>query len=108
VPVPVWFPAVRVAGGLTDVASTPTPEQLAKASLTLAHAAVDGSWRTEGDEVDTWPCLAAALLTQPIAEALLDTIAPADRDVLVRLGDLLAEPAASWCRKLADALPEAA
>ena len=30
VPVPVWFPAVCVAGGLTDVASIPMPEQLAK------------------------------------------------------------------------------
>jgi hypothetical protein len=108
VPVPVWFSAVRVAGGLTDVASAPTPEQLAKASLTLAHAAVGRSWRTEGDEVDTWPCLAAALLTQPIAEALVETVVAADRDVLLRLGELLAEPAASWCRKLADGLTEAA
>jgi hypothetical protein len=108
VPVRVWLPAVCEAGGLTDLASVPTPEQLATATLTVARAALGGSWRPEAEDLDPWPCLAAALLTQPIAEALLRTVVAADREVLGRLGELLAEPAASWCRRLADPLPEAA
>lgn len=101
VPTPVWFLAVSDAGGLTDLASVPTPDQLATATLVLARTLVGGSGRIENDELDRWSCLAAALVSPTIAEALVRTVVGADRGVLARLGALLAEPAASWCRELA-------
>jgi hypothetical protein len=101
VPTPVWLLALSEAGGLTDVAAAPTPDQLAKATLTLAHAAVGGSWQLEDDEIEPWSCLAAALVSPALAGAMVGTVTSADRDVLAWLGELLAEPAASWCRELA-------
>ena len=108
VPTPVWLLALSEAGGLTDSASTPTPEGLATATLTLARAALGGEWQVKDDEIDPWSCLAAALLSPTIAEAMASTVAPVDREVLARLGALLAEPAAAWCRELADSLTEVA
>jgi hypothetical protein len=102
VPTPVWLLALSEAGGLTDLASDPTPDDLAKATFTLARAVLGGSWRVEDDEIDPWSCLAAALVSPALAEAVAGTVTPADRDVLAGLGELLAEPAASWCRELAE------
>jgi hypothetical protein len=102
VPTPVWLLALSEAGGLTDLASDPTPDDLAEATLTLARAVLGGSWRVEDDEIEPWSCLAAALVSPALAEAMAGTVAPADREVLARLGELLAEPAASWCRELAE------
>ena len=108
VPTAVWMLALSEAGGLPDLAPDPTTDDLAKATLTLAHAAVGCSWRVADDEIDPWSCLAAALVSPALAEALAETVVSADRDVLARLGELLAEPAASWCRQLAEPPTEAA
>jgi hypothetical protein len=102
VPTPVWMLALSEGGGLTDLASGPTPHDLAKATLTLARAVVGGRLRFADDEIDPWSCLAAALVSPALAEAMAGTVVPADRDLLARLGELLAEPAASWCRELAE------
>jgi hypothetical protein len=48
------------------------------------------------------------VLSPSVAAALAETVGPADREVLVRLGERLAEPAASWCNELADSLSDAA
>jgi hypothetical protein len=42
-----------------------------------------------------------------VAGALVATVGPDGREVLVRLGERLVEPAASWCRELADLLAQA-
>lgn len=102
VPTPLWLLALSEGGGLTDLASVPTSDRLAKATLTLARAAIGGSWQVKDDEIDPWSCLAAALVSPTLAEAMAATVAPGDREVLARLGELLAEPAASWCRELAE------
>ena len=109
VPGAVWMLALSEGGGLDQRNSPPTPEELAKASLDLARTELDrlGLPRDE-DDIDPWACLAAALLCPALAGPLADIVRPADREVLLRLGELLAEPAASWCRVLAESLTQAA
>jgi hypothetical protein len=107
VPMPVWRYAVCESGGLTDRTSPPSSAQLAKASLDLARAALEQGEPDE-DELDPWSCLSAAVLYPSVAAALAETVRPADREVLVRLGEVLAEPAASWCHELADSLTQVA
>jgi hypothetical protein len=60
---------------------------------------------------DPWSCLSGALLDPIAVQALArrhHSLAPVDREVLAALGDVLAEPAATWCRMLARAPAEAA
>jgi hypothetical protein len=101
VPMIVWVQAVCEVDGLLRRTPEPTSEELAQAIVRLARVFLDPSTSVEDDELDPWPCLAAALLTPSIASALVDTLAPADRELLGRLGELVSEPAASWCRLLA-------
>ena len=108
VPMSVWMYAVCEGGGLADQTSVPSSVQLAKASLELARAALDRSGQPDKDGLDPWGCLSAAVLCPSVAAALAETVGPADRDVLARLGESLAEPAASWCTELADSLRDAA
>jgi hypothetical protein len=108
VPMGVWMYAVCDGGGLADATSAPSSVQLAKASLKLARAALERSGEPDEDELDPWSCLAAAVLSPSIAAALAETVGPADREVLVQLGERLAEPAGSWCNELANALTQVA
>ena len=108
VPMSVWMYAVCDGGGLADATSAPSSVQLAKASLNLARAALERSGQPDEDELDPWGCLSAAVLSPSVAVALAETVGPADREVLVRLGESLAEPAASWCNELADSLTQVA
>ena len=55
---------------------------------------------------DPWACLSASLLDPIPMKALVGrhgSLAPRDREVLAELGEVLAEPAAAWCRVLARA-----
>lgn len=108
VPMAVWMYAVCENGGLADLTSAPSSVQLAKASLDLARAALEGSRQPDEDELDPWGCLSAAVLCPSVAAALAETIGPADREVFARLAEVLAEPAASWCNELASSLSDAA
>jgi hypothetical protein len=109
VPGAVCMVALSDAGGLDQWNSLPTPEALVKASLQLARTELDRLGLPRDDDgIDPWACLAAALLCPTLAEPLADIVGPEDREVLVRLGELLAEPAASWCRVLAKSLAQAA
>jgi hypothetical protein len=108
VPMAVWMYAVTDGGGLADATSAPSSVQLAKASLNLARAALERSGQPDKDGLDPWGCLSAAVLSPSVAAALAETVGPADREVLVRLGERLAEPAASWCNELADSLTQVA
>ena len=99
VPMSIWMYAARRGGGLADATSAPSSVQLAKASLDLARTALGRSGQPDEDELDPWGCLSAAVLFPSVAVALAETVGPADREVLVRLGESLAEPAASWCNE---------
>jgi len=89
----------------------PTDRQQASAVLEVARLVLDDACSPpfdEADDIDPWPCLGAALLCPLIYAALGDTLRSEDRAVLARLGDVLAEPAASVCRELAEAVGDAA
>lgn len=60
------------------------------------------------DNVDVWACLAAAVLDPTVFAELSSAAGPADADLLARLGDTLAEPAAGLCRELAARVRRAA
>jgi hypothetical protein len=77
-----------------------------RAALALARSVLDAAARVldlgtdrRPGEVDVWPCLGAALLEPIIWSVLREVAGPADVAVLERLGELLAEPAASACRE---------
>ena len=108
VPMSIWMYAVCQNGGLADRTSALSPVRLAKASLDLARTALGRSGQPDEDVLDPWACLSAAVLSPGVAAALVETVGPADRDVLARLGEVLAEPAASWCNEIADSLSDAA
>ncbi|MCW2766979.1 MAG: hypothetical protein JWO11_2938 [Nocardioides sp.] len=110
VPTGIWMLVLCDAAGFTDE-SMPTAEQRASAVLSVARLMLDGAGSAPFDEIDAvdpWACIGAAMLAPGLLVTLADQGRPADRDVLARLGELLAEPAASVCRVLADALGDAA
>ena len=103
VPMSVWMYAVCESGGLADRTSALSPVQLAKASLNLARTALERSEPPDEDELDPGAASRRPCCLR-VGAALAETVGPADRDVLDRLGEVLAEPAASWCRTLAGSL----
>ena len=108
VPMSIWMYAVCENGVLADRTSALSPVKLAKASLDLARTALERSGQPDEDGLDPWGCLSAAVLSPSVAAALAETVGPADREVLARLAEVLAEPAASWCNELADSLTQVA
>lgn len=60
------------------------------------------------DELDVWPCLSAALLEPSVAHGLPGLLTTGDIELFRRLSGLLAEPAASACRLLAEGTAQAA
>ncbi len=81
----------------------PTPGNLADVTLWLAWSALlDPSFTEDPDVFDIWACLAAAVLEPSVAEALSDDVDDEAAEVLRELSVVLAEPAATVCRRLAD------
>lgn len=58
--------------------------------------------------IDVWACIAAELLNWNLFVALTRSVRPDQADLYARLGRILAEPAARFCRDLADEAREAA
>lgn len=54
------------------------------------------------DEVDMWACIATEILHPNVFTALVQDARPDDADLFARLGSMLGEPAATFCRQLAD------
>jgi hypothetical protein len=110
-PMGVWMHAMWEAAGLIATSSVPTEEELAQAVLSVARSMLEDAGPAYVDEreaVDLWACLGAAVLSPGLLVALAGAGRPADRAVLARLGEMLAEPAASVCRHLAHELGDAA
>ncbi|MBB6627158.1 hypothetical protein H5V45_07470 [Nocardioides sp. KIGAM211] len=130
-------PSAVLGAWLADVAEVPArerdvPHVLARGALDLAHQlldpvaelwddastegerqeAVDDLMRrareAEGDLIDPWSVIGALLLSPDAVRGMATAMLPSDVPLLERLGELLAEPAAEWCRVLAEELPEAA
>jgi len=90
-------------------AKPPAVAELAVAALDTARRELAGTAPVRGaSDVDVWPCLSAALLEPGVTEALVGVLTPDREEMLLRLSDLLAEPAASLCRTLAKNFGEAA
>jgi len=81
---------------------------LARAVLDVVARELDLERDRCPDEVNIWPCLGAALLEPYVVDGLVDALRPADQQVLLRLSQLLAEPAATLCREAANELFNAA
>ena len=58
--------------------------------------------------VDVWACVAAEVLNWNLFVALTKRVQPDDEDLYARMGRVLAEPAARFCRDLASAARAAA
>lgn len=72
------------------------------ALMATARAALDRPEKAEDPaELSPWPCLATAFLNSRIIRAIGEAPEVVDREVLGRLGGVLAEPAAAICLGLA-------
>lgn len=110
VPEVAWALAMRPLSGLAPT-STLTDGEMISAVINTARAVLesDGSADFHDPEaLDPWACIAAALLEPDVIMAMGRVPEAVDRSVLVRLADVLAEPAASACRDFASDLGRAA
>ncbi|MFC5177895.1 hypothetical protein [Nocardioides taihuensis] len=77
----------------------PTPEEIVD---TVLGEAAEERRRTSPpghDEVDLWPCLAAALLEPGVGPALAARARGEDAEAVAHLAEVLAEPAGEVCRR---------
>lgn len=90
-------------------ANSPNSGSIAAATLDLARRLLaDPGADRDPETLDAWPCLAAALLEPEVTEALPGVMTAQDKDVLIQLADLLAEPAASVCHQVLKGVTDAA
>jgi hypothetical protein len=108
VPSLVWQICLCQATELRDAVDPPSVEALASAVLELGRASLDAAREPRGDEIDPWSCVAAALLSPDGLAGLAESVGPDDCPLLLRLADVLAEPAATWCRLVAEETSQAA
>jgi hypothetical protein len=74
---------------------------LARDVLDAAARELRREERPRPEEVNIWPCLGAAMMEPYVIEGLHDALRPSDEQVLARLSELVAEPAATLCREVA-------
>ena len=92
-----------------DPEELPTYETMARAVLDAAAIELELLEHPRpAPELDRWPCLGAALLEPGLWGVLPSVVAPRDQVVLRELGDVIAEPAAAVCRRVARELFDAA
>ena len=103
VPPPVWRAVVAHGGGLFAREDAGGDEvDFLPLTMSCARRLLDGIDPPTPDQVDAWPCLAAALLEPTILRDLVDRGTDEDRCCLDELSEILGEPAASLCRHLAE------
>ena len=78
------------------------PAFLADATLRLARLALTDPSFAPADSLDPWPCLGAAVLDPSVAWGLTGGVVTPDRGLLRDLAAVLAEPAATACRRIAE------
>lgn len=94
--------------GFTGRISAPriTPEVLVDAVFDVVRSAIDGSLEhalaRDADEVDPWPCIAAALVHPMVLGRVWDELSGSDSSALLALADKLFGPAGDLCRGLAE------
>ena len=85
----------------TSILRPVTPRALARAAVELGRFLLEEFEPPDFRHLDTWACLAAALVEPDVVRELSEHTSADDRAVLHRLALVLAEPAASICRHLA-------
>ncbi len=109
VPPMTWQMALLDSEGLPPFDADDVAADMARVLLHVISRELEaGPGQRPLGEVDVWPCLGAALLEPYIVTALPDVARPGDREGLERLGEMLAEPAATFCREVARELFDAA
>lgn len=108
VPTVVWQLCLCDATELGDADDPPSRDVLARSVLDLGRAILDADGEVAGEEIEPWSCVAAALLSPEGLAGLAEAARPDDCALLLRLADVLAEPAAAWCRTAVEAIAEAA
>jgi len=104
VPTSVWQLALlppELMFGATEAPEVPSNEEVARSVLDAA--AIELGRLDEprsADEVDPWPCLGAGLLEPGVYGVLPVVVGLDDRALLLRLGELLPDPAAAMCREV--------
>ena len=72
----------------------------------VVRSAIDGSLEhalaRDADEVDPWPCIAAALVHPMVLGRVWDELSGSDSSALLALADKLFGPAGDLCRGLAE------
>lgn len=108
VPELVWVACLGDGAGWGESSEPSPPAVVARATLDTARVALEPSRFPQQEEIEPWSCVAAALLSPDSLDGVRDIVRPSDLALLARLGDVLAEPAASWCRVLVEGMNEAA
>jgi hypothetical protein len=85
----------------TSVLRPVTADALARSALELGRFLLEEFVAPNFCHLDIWACLAAALVDPDVVAALARWSSDRDRQLLAHLGEALAEPAASVCRRLA-------
>jgi hypothetical protein len=103
VPNLVWQVEVGYGGGLQprDGAGDEPPDWFPLV-MACASRLLGGDEPEQPGQVDAWSCLGAALLEPTIFQDVATRATAEDRRCLSDLADVLAEPAASVCRMLAE------
>ena len=103
VPVVLWQYCLLASASRSLPTPAALPAALASATVRLAREVlVDPSGVAADDALDPWPWLAAAFLEPMVVRALVGGAVASDPAVLLDLSALLAEPAATVCRLIAD------
>lgn len=111
VPPIVWQLAVDDCSGgmLTASPDVPPGALIGNAVLTaVRHALRTMRGVRPPGAADVWPCLGAAMMTPYVLTGLAEVAKPSDGQTLLELTEVLAEPAASACRGIAEDLTDAA
>ncbi|WP_183100266.1 hypothetical protein [Nocardioides pelophilus] len=91
-----------------DLESLDRYETRAEQFLDAVRRAFRDQPTDDPEVIDVWACIAAELLNWNLFVALTESVRPDHADLYVRLGQILAEPAARFCRDLADEAQAAA
>lgn len=103
VPTATW----RGLAGDHDHGGGATPDVRHQRLARLVLDAIEGRFDGE-DDLDPWPCVAAAAVSPAVWPLVLAGLARTDRAALVRVGEKLAGPAAELCWRSARLLQESA
>jgi hypothetical protein len=86
-----------------------SPSELARSAVDFGRFLLEEFEAPDFRHLDTWACLAAALVEPAVLRVLSESTTTGDREVFAGLADTLAEPASTICRHLiAGDLPRAA